>query len=152
MAVCRDLVEVGFDTASARVVGFDTATTRANITPTITPLAPMTLVGSSVVRQPSWQYIGDGLIYFQGHMQLELGGTASDRIDISLPIASPNSQEGFIVYIRNSSSGDLTQGYGEIVPSGGSLLRIYRESAGNWSLGTGRRICWRVIYEVDKVL
>lgn len=152
MAVCRDLVEVGFDTASAKVLGFDTATTRADINPTITPLAPMTLVSSTVIRQPSWQYAGDGLIYYQGHIQVELGGTVSDRIDISLPIASPDSQEGFIVYIRNSSGGELTQGYGEIVPTSGGLLRVYRESAGNWSLGTGRRICWRVIYEVDKVL
>ena len=78
MAVCRDLVEVGFDTASAKVLGFDTATTRADINPTITPLAPMTLVSSTVIRQPSWQYAGDGLIYYQGHIQVELGEKLCD--------------------------------------------------------------------------
>ena len=151
MAVCRDLVEVGFDTASARVLGFDTATTRADITPTVTPLAPMTLVSSSVIRQPSWQYIGDGLIYYQGHLQVELGGTASNRIDVTCPIASPNSQEGFTCYVRDASSGDLVLGYAELVLTGG-LIRIYKNDRTNWTLGAGRRILWRVVYEVNKVL
>jgi hypothetical protein len=151
MAVCRDLVEVGFDTSQARVLGFDTATTRQNFTPTVTPLSPMTLVSSSVIRQPSWQYIGDGLIYYQGHLQVELGGTASNRIDVTCPIASSNSQEGFSCYVRDASSGNLVLGYAELVPTGG-LIRIYKNDRTNWTLGTGRRICWRVIYEVDAVL
>lgn len=152
MAVCRDLVEVGFDTAAARVVGFDTATTRANYTPTITCSGSMTIVSSSIIRQPNWQYIGDGLVYYQGHMQVELGGTASDQVIVSLPVDSPNSQECLPVCVRDASSGNLVDGYGAAVTTGDGQLLIYKADRTNWTLGAGRRILWRVIYEVNKVL
>jgi hypothetical protein len=152
MATCRDLVEVGFDTSQARVLGFDTGITRADYTPTITCSGSMTILSSSVIRQPSWQYIGDGLIYYQGHMQVELGGTASDQIIVSLPVDSPNSQDCLPVCVRDAGSGNLVDGYGAAVTTGNGLLLIYKADRTNWTLGAGRRILWRVIYEVDAVL
>jgi hypothetical protein len=149
MAVCRDLVEVGFDTSQARVLGLDTATTRQNFTPTITALAPMTIAGTATIRQASWQYIGDGLVYYQGHYAVQPATTASNRIDVTLPVPQSNTQEGFPVFVRDASSGNLVAGVADI---GSGILAIFKADRSNWSLGTGRRICWRVIYEVDKVL
>jgi hypothetical protein len=149
MAVCRDLVEVGFDTASARVLGFDTATTRQNFTPTITALAPMTILATATIRQASWQYIGDGLVYYQGHYAVQPATAVSNRIDITLPVAQSNTQEGFPVFVRDASSGHLVAGVADI---GSGIIAIFKADRSNWSLGTNRRILWRVVYEVDKVL
>lgn len=149
MATCKDLVDVGFDTAQARVLGNDTGMSRQNFTPVTTASGSMTVTSIVETRQPWYQYIGEGLIFYLGFLTLTTGGAAAQRIRVSLPVPASASAEGLTVWVRDAASGLLVIGDGQLA---GGNLEFYKTGRANWTLGASRQVQWRIIYEVNKVL
>jgi hypothetical protein len=106
--------------------------------PVVTALAPMTIVGTpTVILTPRYCRVGD-TVFLQGHLSVELGGTASNRFLLSLPYLAANQHDGILLSVRDAGSGSLGLGFGQITATDG--LRVFNSTVTNWSLGTGRRV------------
>ncbi len=73
------------------------------------------------------------------------GGTASDEITISMPVATKAVNQAAIVRSIDGTSGVAEAYFGD----SDDLLHVFKSGGGNWGLGSGKRIIATVWYEAS---
>lgn len=118
----------------------------SNYTPTYGASGSMTFTSSGGgISLARWARIGN-IVFLSFYIEGTTGGTASNRITITLPVNSANDNLQVVnLGIRDASSGTSVNSRGVLRTA---ILDIYKPDTTNWTLGTGRLAFGNVFYEV----
>jgi hypothetical protein len=117
----------------------------ANYVPSLSASGSMTYTASGGgISLARWCRIGN-IVFLSFYIEGTTGGTANNRVIISLPANSVNDNlQVVMVAIRDATSGTSTNSRAVVRTA---QLDIYKPDTTNWGLGTGRLIFGNIFYE-----
>lgn len=108
--------------------------TQTNSSPSVSAGGSMTIVSSSI-NHSSYSIINN-VVFFECKITLELGGTTSNEVIISLPYAAQND----VVMTAHCTDAASEVSGSALTIGGTTTLKVRKYDNSNWSVGTGRVI------------